>query len=467
MRQLNFYGFRKLKNDSIKLPQTKAEEEIEAKYWRFRHEKFLRGRPDLLLEIKKASNQGPDREEVDALKKEVTELRETIANMKLDMDKFAGLMQQQQQQAPIPAVPVATSAAASETNGSTMAQHEMHHAHVYPTPYSNDSAFHRHQPQANETVFNSNHKRIKYEPDAVMSTTSTLPNSTRQSSQINLQTAPLIHSTHNLSPPPPRDQGPIRFSSRSSIGSFDPSTLDEIIDESNNVSGLLPEFESHIDNVDVELASLSELDPMLSLTSMDAMLSDPDASLQQQQLVPTSSNENLMNTSTDLVAMNGAKMSAPLSSTESVLEANPSLQKKFNQALAALPMQLQVLYVERLINVVSQPELTQSQVDAVTVLARAAAKSFKKNSVGSNQGRPERQHEFAMTEKGTPTTDISGEDIHDEVPLQLAVATLGAFLTQYGKAKLTNGTSFPYIEPMEEEEDRGSDTNRTASLNGA
>ena len=69
VRQLNFYGFRKLKNDSIKIPQTKEEQEIEAKYWRFRHEKFLRGRPDLLLEIKKANNQGPDREEGDALKK--------------------------------------------------------------------------------------------------------------------------------------------------------------------------------------------------------------------------------------------------------------------------------------------------------------------------------------------------------------------------------------------------------------
>merc|ERR1739844_656457 len=124
-------------------------------------------------------------------------------------------------------------------------------------------------------------------------------------------------------------------------------------------------------------------------------------------------------------------------------------------------MQLQVLYIERLINVVSQPDLTQSQVDAVTVLARAAAKSFKKNGV-VNQGRQERQHEFAMTEKGTPSTDISGEDINDEVPLQLAVATLGAFLTQYGKAKRTNGSTRPLIVPMETEEDGVGNRNQTS-----
>lgn len=471
VRQLNFYGFRKLKNDSIKLPQTKAEEEIEAKYWRFRHEKFLRGRPDLLLEIKKASNQGPDREEVDALKKEVTDLREMIANMKLDMDKFAGLMQHQQHQPQPPSSPAVPMAAAASvapvSNGSTVAQHEMQHA--YPAPFSNDPPFHRQQPQANETIFNSNNKRIKYEPDAVMSSTSTptLPLSAIQPSQINSQTAPLIHPTYNLPQPSSREQGPLRFSSRSSIGSFDPASLDEIISDPNGNTGFLPDFENPMDHVDVELASLSELDPMLSLSSMDGMLADPDAPSYQQQLVPTNSNENLMNTSTDLVAMNEAKVAAPLSPSESVLEANPSLQKKFNQALATLPMQLQVLYIERLINVVSQPDLTQSQVDAVTVLARAAAKSFKKNGVGVKQGRPERQHEFAMTEKGTPSTDISGEDINDEVPLQLAVATLGAFLTQYGKAKLTGGSSRTLIVPMKEEEDSGADTNRTASLNGA
>ena len=465
VRQLNFYGFRKLKNDSIKIPQTKEEQEIEANYWRFRHEKFLKGRPDLLTEIKKANNQGPDREEVDALKKEVTELRETIANMKLDMDKFAGLMQQQ----PTPAVPpppsssavslaAAAAAAAAAPISSippagVLAQHERLNSGQFPI----DSFFHPQQPQANETIFNSNNKRIKFEPDGVVSSSpyiSTTPIPNLQPNQTFSQALPSINPTSTLPQMPVEDKrSPTRFSSRSSIGSFDPGQLDEIIaDQSNDTTSALPDFATQNDNIDVELASLSGFDPMLSLSSMDGIMTEPDTSPPGQQLVASNSNENMMNTSTDLISMNDANIGKPLSS-ESVLEANPSLQKKFNQALAALPMQLQVLYVERLINVVSQPDLTQSQVDAVTVLARAAAKSFKNNGAGGSQVRSERQHDFSMTEKEAPITDITkGEDIDDEVPLQLAVATLGAFLTQYGKAKLSGGSSRPLIVPMEDEE---------------
>lgn len=56
VRQLNFYGFRKIKySDSIRIdPKLEAET---ANYWRFRHDKFQRGRPDLLTEIKRHNSQ--------------------------------------------------------------------------------------------------------------------------------------------------------------------------------------------------------------------------------------------------------------------------------------------------------------------------------------------------------------------------------------------------------------------------
>lgn len=93
VRQLNFYGFRKIKFDSIKL--TTAMDDVESKYWRFRHEKFQRGQPDLLTEIKKAgATETPQREEVDALKSEVRHLKATLANVTKDMDKLTGMVQQ-------------------------------------------------------------------------------------------------------------------------------------------------------------------------------------------------------------------------------------------------------------------------------------------------------------------------------------------------------------------------------------
>lgn len=57
VRQLNFYGFRKIKySDSILID--KDLEEKTANYWRFRHENFKKGREDLLIEIKRSNAGG-------------------------------------------------------------------------------------------------------------------------------------------------------------------------------------------------------------------------------------------------------------------------------------------------------------------------------------------------------------------------------------------------------------------------
>lgn len=100
VRQLNFYGFRKIKTDPIRIRD--QESGAEAKYWRFRHEKFLRGRPDMLNEIKKSNQIEPaEKQEVDALKNEVRELKSQLAVMSKNMEQLAamvgGMMEQQKQ----------------------------------------------------------------------------------------------------------------------------------------------------------------------------------------------------------------------------------------------------------------------------------------------------------------------------------------------------------------------------------
>jgi heat shock transcription factor 2 len=58
VRQLNFYGFRKIKfADTIKI-NTELEEKC-SNFWRFKHPDFRRGREDLLIEIKR-SNSGKE-----------------------------------------------------------------------------------------------------------------------------------------------------------------------------------------------------------------------------------------------------------------------------------------------------------------------------------------------------------------------------------------------------------------------
>lgn len=102
VRQLNFYGFRKIKfSDTIKI-DTELEAET-ANYWRFRHEKFLKGRPDLLVDIKRSNStsvtekkgtksQHEPQEEISDLKNEVDVLKDRIAKMTQDIDALTGLV---------------------------------------------------------------------------------------------------------------------------------------------------------------------------------------------------------------------------------------------------------------------------------------------------------------------------------------------------------------------------------------
>merc|ERR1711935_418538 len=91
VRQLNFYGFRKIKTDPIRIRD--QESDAEAKYWRFRHEKFLRGRPDLLSEIKKSNQIEPaEKQEVESLKSEVKDLKSQFATMSKNMEQLAAVV---------------------------------------------------------------------------------------------------------------------------------------------------------------------------------------------------------------------------------------------------------------------------------------------------------------------------------------------------------------------------------------
>lgn len=111
VRQLNFYGFRKIKYaDTIKI-DTRLEAET-ANFWRFRHEKFLRGKPELLIDIKRSNGhqttvsssktssmpmpvKSMSSMEVDpaSLKTEVTTLKKRIEAMTKNIDDLTCMVQ--------------------------------------------------------------------------------------------------------------------------------------------------------------------------------------------------------------------------------------------------------------------------------------------------------------------------------------------------------------------------------------
>ena len=91
VRQLNFYGFRKVKMEPIRNNPAEAQE---LKRWKFVHECFKQGRRELLIDIRNSNQNCVEREEVDTLKKEVKELKEQLLHVTNQVGWMAGCMEQ-------------------------------------------------------------------------------------------------------------------------------------------------------------------------------------------------------------------------------------------------------------------------------------------------------------------------------------------------------------------------------------
>lgn len=100
VRQLNFYGFHKIRySDSLKIdPKVEAET---ANFWRFHNPNFKRGRTDLLTEIRRGKgspegaepSQEPITPEVDSLKKEMSQLQDKVAQMTSTLDELSVMVE--------------------------------------------------------------------------------------------------------------------------------------------------------------------------------------------------------------------------------------------------------------------------------------------------------------------------------------------------------------------------------------
>lgn len=114
VRQLNLYGFRKVRASASSIPvETDTSAEAEGAiddaspkdWWEFRHERFVRGRRELLCEIRRRSPSDAkvatpvgertpvERVEFDELKVEVGALREEMNKLQRTNQQLAGLLQ--------------------------------------------------------------------------------------------------------------------------------------------------------------------------------------------------------------------------------------------------------------------------------------------------------------------------------------------------------------------------------------
>mmetsp|Transcript_10495 Transcript_10495/g.10558 ORF Transcript_10495/g.10558 Transcript_10495/m.10558 type:complete len:388 (-) Transcript_10495:253-1416(-) len=90
VRQLNFYGFRKVKSELLLGVPTDENKQ----WWEFRHPLFQRGKPSLLSEIKRAVHYGDpsNPQEVAELKCQVSGLQEKITVMKNSISELTDLV---------------------------------------------------------------------------------------------------------------------------------------------------------------------------------------------------------------------------------------------------------------------------------------------------------------------------------------------------------------------------------------
>lgn len=324
VRQLNFYGFRKIKNDTVRIH---GDEEEAQKYWKFKHEFFLRGRPDLLKEIRKSSQiNAADQHEVDKLKEEVNYLKGEVENLSSIVQQMAQTIRQMNEGA-APAISVPT-----------------------------------HEPAQ---------KKRKFEPDNVLSS---MPAS--QS---------LGHSLDGCD----NDNAGVEL-------------LYPMVSDADLLVEDFPMLQPANEPQRCQSADLVE--------DMFDFIHDDDKVDTVSSLAPEKvKSSGCMNRS---VSYNGSDESV---SQDQQQEVDPKLSQKLNNALSMLPKTLQGTFVERMVDTIANPESYQKHVDAVSVLATAAAIEAENH------------------EQQPASTNANA------VPI--AAAALGAFLTKYGNAMDENASA--------------------------
>ena len=324
VRQLNFYGFKKIKYDPIRINRDQ-ESSKESKYWPFHHEKFLRDRPDLLCEIKKSNQIEPaEKQEVDALKTEVNELKNQLSTMTKDMERLASLVgsmmknQEEEQQQTTDRYAVHESAAGNKKRRVSSVPEE-----GLPPP----------SPVKSHIVQNGlpsiRPLSVTSLPDASTANDSDLFDHQQTNNNTAMEAAAADATAPDI---PPRAAS--SFTSKEpSIGSY--------------LAGSIGDYDEDL------LATLLALDDNSQNTIEKNKTEVPDSAM--SSLPPTKSIQDD--------------------------QPDPKLVEQLRQSLNNLPKSLQELFVERLVNVIASPESFHSQVEAVSRLAHLAA---EKTRLGNN-----------------------------------------------------------------------------------
>lgn len=351
VRQLNFYGFRKIKSDVLRINPAAIEDE--SKYWRFKHENFIRGRPDLLGEIRKANQINPaNQHEVDQLKIEVCHLRQQMSSMSSEMSRLTSLVQQLTQTRDV----------------------------------------HTEEPS---------HKKQKIQADV---TTSTLPFE-----------VPSMEKLTSIEIGDPID---------SQVSLLDPhvSDMDLLVED---IPFELLGHESSQVSQKAKKTRPQKLADMFDFSNSEEDYSTNCASSTYPCADKTTSGVPRLVADRNTTTESDGKNCDDSTNNRRNVTVNDPLRQKMNDALTMLPEKLQESFVERMVQNCVDPEAYQKNVEAVTVLATAAAiEARNQQGITKNQGN------------GSCSGDFRDDDnrYNNANTVPVAAAALGAFLAKYGEA---------------------------------
>ena len=348
VRQLNFYGFRKIKSDSVRITD---EDDETLKWWRFKHSSFVRGRADLLKDIRKANQvNAADQQEVEKLKEEVSFLRAEMERMSDMMERMADMLTQ-----------------ATGTEPVT--------------------------------------KKRKYEADYLVSG-GLLPDINRSTQSFDVSLVgcdDTVHPETSLLDPCVSDADLLveDFMLEYPAGTVTPPT--ERAQRSQSADAIEAYFDFVKEDDNSSIPTVSSVDPPLTNACFE-----PDA-------VNSSS---LYNRSVSYNEDSTQPQSGTL---------DPKLSAKLENAISMLPKSLQESFVERIVENIANPDAYQKHVDAVSVLATAAAIEAQNQTMISNSKADDARID------GSQTKQLSMNH-PSEVTVPMAAAALGAFLAKYGNA---------------------------------
>lgn len=335
------YGFRKVKEQNILISDDHDEDQ--SKWWRFKHENFRRGRPDLLHEMKK-SNQvvAADQQDVDNLKQEVSYLRAEMGKLSAVVQQMFGMLHQVTGRDPSVAEPSNKKRKFVADFASSIPVEVVSTQLFEPSLTGCDDAIH---------------------PERA------------SDADLLLEDIPVEYQSGSVSP--------LREKVKRSVSSeFVESMFDFVKDDSTA---------SDNGSVDPSYSTSPQPDSANSCSIYNRSVSHSDDSHQTNQL-------------------------------------DPELSAKLENAVSMLPKSLQESFVERIVEKIASPEAYQKHVDAVSVLATAAAIEAQNQTMRSNA-----PYNASRIDGSEHTRQLSMKNQSDTT-LPVAAACLGAFLAKYSNA---------------------------------